>query len=233
MVRFPRRKVRNPEPGTREFMDKKRRYILNRLPEFERATTAQGAPSDFVLRSRDGSVSFNLMEAGALSRIATFLHDLFDNENDRLLGATFFVHQPAGMVYSNLETQLVHQLTPLSLLRFGSAQCCCHAAVLMGIVEKMEINETGRCYRCRRIGLEGHVITAVDLDGRLALLDPSVGRFFYLWDDRTLATALEIAADLSLADRAGKGLRKYFEGTARFHYYGVGAGIWPPGAPAE
>ena len=235
MVSFPRKKTPppNPKPGDPEFMDKKRRYIIGRLPRFERATTAQGAPSDFTIRSVDGDVVFNLMEAGALARIAEYLHDLFPEENDRLLGANFFVHQPAGMIYSNLETRLVHQISPLSLLRFGSAQCCCHAAVLCGILSHMRVGETKEFYRTRRIGLEGHVITAVDVDGRYVLLDPSVGRFFYLWDDKTLATAEDIAADLTLADRSGKDLRKYFEGAARFAYYGCGVIPWPPGAPRE
>ena len=234
MVQFPRGKCpANPKPGERDFMDKKRRYIIGRLPRFERATTAQGAPSDFTIRSEDGRVVFNLMAPGALERIARYIHDLFDDENDRLLGANFFVHQPAGMVYSNIETQIVHQLTPLSILRFGSAQCCCHAAVLLGILEKMEINSTGKRYVGHRLGCEGHVITAVHQNGRHVMVDPSVGRFYYLWDDRTLATPEDVAADLALADRAGKHLRKYFEGTARFCYYGCGTGVWPPGAPRE
>ena len=235
MVSFPRTKTAppNPKPGDPEFMDKKRRYIIGRLPRFERVTTAQGAPSDFTIRSVDGDVIFNLMEAGALARIGEYLHGLFPEENDRLLGANFFVHQPAGMIYSNLETRLVHQISPLSLLRFGSAQCCCHAAVLCGILSHMRVGDSDAFYRTRRIGLEGHVITVVEVDGRYVLLDPSVGRFFYLWDDKNLATAEDIAADLTLADRAGKDLRKYFEGAARFHYYGCGVIPWPPGAPRE
>jgi len=235
MVSFPRKRTcpPNPEPGDPDFMDKKRRYIIGRLPRFERVTTAQGAPSDFTIRSEDGAVVFNLMEEGALANIARYIHDLYDNENDRLLGANFFVHQRAGMVYSNIETQIVHQLNPLSILRFGSAQCCCHAAALVGILNEMEIGDTGRRYTSHRVGCEGHVVAVVHLKGRHALLDPSVGRFYYLWDDRTLATPEDVAADLALADRAGKHLRKYFEGTARFTYYGCGVGNWPTGAPRE
>jgi hypothetical protein len=234
VVQFPRGvRAPNPRPGAPDFMDKKRRYILSRLPRFERANTAQGAPSDFTIRSEDGRVAFNLMEAGILARIAKYLHDLFDEDNDRLVGATLFVHQRGVMVYSNIETQIVHLLNPLSILRFGSAQCCCHAAVLLGILEKMEIGDTGRRWTGHRIGCEGHVITVVHQDGRHVLLDPSVGRFYYLWDDRTLASPEDVAADLRLADRAGKHLRKYFEGMARFTYYGCCRGNWPAGAPRE
>lgn len=227
----------NPLPGDPQFMQKKRRFILCTLPRFARKTTAQGAPSDFTLAAEDGSVSFDLMKPGALQRIADWLYARFDNDTDRLLGANFFVHQTAVMTYANVPTSLSTQLSSLSILRFGSGQCCAFAAALVGLVEKMKCEATGKPYRATRVGIPGHITTVVEFGGKWVHLDPSVGRFYYLRDDRTLASMEDILADPTLAARAGKYLeefhRKGSEAPDNPTFYRPELGVWPPGAPME
>ncbi len=227
----------DPEPGTPDFIDRKRDFILSHLPVMQRLTTAQGAASDFVLAGESGQPVFNLMRTDALQQIAAYLYDLFDNDIDRLLGSTLFVNQPAVFTYANAPSPLVSQLSPLSLLRFGSGQCCCFAAVQIGILEQMRCDLTGRLYRATRVGVPGHVITAVEFGNNLVALDPSLGRFYYLPGDRELASMAQILADPSITARAGNHLEHFYaKGAAKPDtpfYYPPGQTIWPPGAPDE
>ena len=229
--------VPNPSPDDPEFMANKRRYIIRRLPRFVRKTTAQGAPSDFTLEAADGSVRFDLMQAGALQRIADYIYARYDNDVDRLLGATFFVHQPAVITYVNKTSDIVSALNPLSVLRFGGAQCCCSAAALLGLIEKMKCDDTGRPYRGTRVSIPGHVTTVIEYRGKRVHLDPSVGRFYFLRDNVTLASMEELLADPTLAGRAGLHLEEFHRKAAQCpdapHFYRPDHGVWPNGAPAE
>ncbi|MCZ7647132.1 MAG: hypothetical protein M5U26_18060 [Planctomycetota bacterium] len=225
----------NPRPGEPGFMQQKRRYILCRLPRFARKTTAQGAPSDFTLEARDGSVRFDLMEAGALKRIADWIYARFETDTDRLLAANFFVHQTAVMRYANVPTALSTQLSSLSILRMGCGQCCAFAAALAGLLEHLRCEATGRTYRATRVGVPGHVTTVAEFGGKWVHLDPSVGRFYFLRDDKTLASMEDLLADPSLAARAGKYLeafhRKASEDPEAPIFYRPERGVWPSGAP--
>ena len=227
----------NPGADDPDFMAKKRRYIIQRMPRILRRTTAQGAPSDFTLEADDGSARFDLMQPGALAKIAAFIYARYDSDVDRLLGATFFIHQTAVMTYANSPSELVSSLGALSVLRFGSGQCCCSAAALVGVLEKMNCEATGRPYRATRVCIPGHVTTVAEFGGKRVHLDPSVGRFYFLRDNRTLASMEELLAEPELARRAGAHLeelhRKAAQSPGMPTYYGPDHGIWPPGAPAE
>jgi hypothetical protein len=229
--------VSNPDPGDPAFMQKKRSYIVRRLPRFVRKTTAQGAPSDFTIEASDGSVRFDLMKAGALQRMADYIYSSYDNDVDRLLGATLFIHQTAVMTYANTSSAVVGSLGPLSVIRFGSAQCCCFAAALLGLLEKMKCEESGRPYRGTRVGIPGHVTTVVEFRGKLVHLDPSVGRFYFLRDNKTLASMDELLQDPTLAGRASPYLEVFHRKASTEPdtpmYYRPDRGIWPAGAPEE
>jgi hypothetical protein len=172
-----------------------------------------------------------------MRQIADYLYNHFDNDIDRLIGSAFFVNQPAVFTYANSPSPLVSQLSPLSLLRFGCGQCCCFASVQIGILEQMRCDRTGKPYRATRVCVPGHVITAVEFDGRWVVLDPSLGRFYFLPGDRALATMEQLLADPSIAGRSGHHLESFHaKGAAKPdtpHYYPAGVTIWPPGAPAD
>ena len=227
----------NPEPSDPDFMRKKRRYIIRKLPRFERRTTTQGAPSDFTLSALDGSVEFDLMKPGALKRMADYIYESYDNDVDRLLGANYFLHQPAVMTYANAPTKLATSMGPLSVIRFGNAQCCCFAAALVGLLRKLTCEETGRPYRATRVGIPGHVTTVAEYRGKWVHLDPSVGRIYFLRDNKTLASMEDLLKDPELAGRAGKYLeafhRKGSESPDAPVFNPPHSGVWPSGAPAE
>jgi hypothetical protein len=228
--------TQNPEPGDPRFMQKKRDYIMRRLPRFMRKTTAQGAPSDFTLAAEDGSATFDLMRAGALKQMADFIYQRFDNDVDRLIGATLFMHQKAVMAYAHVPSSLANSLNPLSIIRLGNAQCCCSASALLGLLEKMTCAATGKPYRGTRVNVPGHTTTIVEYLGRNVHLDPSIGRFYFLHDDKTLASIEEILAEPSLARRQSPYLEELYSNAANSDaptFYRSEKGIWPPGAPAE
>jgi hypothetical protein len=227
----------SPSPADPDFHDKKRAYIMRRLPRFLRKTTAQGAPSDFTLEAEDGSVVFDLMCAGVLQRMADYIYSRFDNDVDRLLGAMFFMHQGAVMSYAHVPTSLADKLGPLSIIRLGSAQCCCFASALLGLLEKLKCEATGKSYRGLRVNVPGHVTTVVEFGGKMVHLDGSLGRFYFLPDNRTLASIDELLADPALARQESPYLEEFFrKGAASSDvptYSGIERGVWPPGAPAQ
>jgi len=231
---YPRGKVApNPKPGARDFYAKKVRHVITRLPKFVRRTTADGAPSDFYLEAGDASVAFNLMEAGCLQRIADYIHDLFETDNDRLAGVVHFVNQPAVVNYSFANTRLATWLSPLSLMRLGGGQCCCFSNTVLGVCEKMRCDATGKPYRGWRIAVPGHVMTEVMLGEKVVLLDGSAGKFYYLRDNKRLGSHAELCADLDMVNRAGNGLVTFFKGPETSRGYLTSRTAWPNGAPIE
>ncbi|MBA3710667.1 MAG: hypothetical protein H0W83_17820, partial [Planctomycetes bacterium] len=226
-----------PIPGAPDFMAAKRRQIMQAQPRFRRITTAQGAASDFTLAAEDGSVRFDLMRAGELQTIADWLYGRYDNDVDRLLGALFFVHQPSVIRYCNAATAIADGLGPLSALRFGAGQCSVHAEALCGILETMRCDASGRTYRTTRVTTHAHVTTLAELEDRWVFLDPSIGRFYFLRDDRTLASLQDLLADPALAARGAKHMDEYLRATNENpdlpNFYRAHATVWPAGAPPE
>lgn len=230
----------NPVPGDADFLNRKRSYILTTLPRFVRKNTAQGAPSDYYLEAEDGSVAFNLMQAGVLQKMADYLCELFDNDEDRLLGANYLLHQPDVLTYTKQLSSLTARMNPLSILRLGGGMCSEFAAALLGLVRKMR-RASGEPFAAWQLNAscttEGHCIVAVELKAdasgtaRRVILDPSVGRF-YIKDNR-LAAVDELNEDLSLIDMGCSNQRHIWSCPARQWYSDPGTINYPDWAPEE
>ncbi len=224
----------NPKPSDKNFYEKKICYIIKKLPRFIRRNTSQRAPSDFYLEAHDGSVAFNLMEAGCLQKIADYIYGLFDNDNDRLAAVPHFMNQRDVMNYSHSNNSLSGFLSPLSAIRVGGGICSTYSAVVLGICEKMKCDATGENYRGWTINFPGHVMTVVQKGEQEVLLDGSIGRFYYKKDNKTLAGPADLCKDHDIVERAGKGLVKYFPTMDRHRCYLPPAQVaWPQGAPIE
>ncbi len=232
---FPRTGAPSPNPKRTDpdFYEKKLRHIITTLPKFVRKTTADGAPSDFFLEAGDGSVAFDLMEAGCLQKIADWIYGLYTTDQDRLAGVVHFINQPAVVNYSFANTRLAGSLSPLSMLRLGGGQCCCFSNAVLGVCEKMKCDLTGKPYRGWRWTIPGHVMTVVLLGDREVLLDGSAGRFYYTADNRHLAGPSELRADHSLVERAGNDLARFFPKHTAGRSYMTHRTAWPNGAPIE
>jgi len=240
MVHFgtPKRPAPNPEPGDPDFTLRKIQYVKHRLNDFERVNTAQGAPSDFCLRRLDRKVMFNLMHKGVLQRIADYVYRTFDNDTDRLIGANFLVHTPAFMTYAQTPSFVEDLYNPLSVLRHGTAQCGAFADVLEGIVRKLRMQGSRRCFTTHGLNMhcldgEGHCIIVVHYRGKHIPLDPSIGRIFFNRDNTALASVEELVADPELVDRQTNMYSKYYPCAQNLSFSSPGRVIWPENAPAE
>ena len=226
----------NPAASDPEFLCKKRAYIIRRVPKFERVTTAQGAPSDFTLKAADGSEQFDLMRAGALKRMAGYVYSRYDNDLDRLLGASMFLHQHALIRYAHVPSCLASRMSPLSIIRLGNAMCGNQNEALCGLLEKMICAATGKPYRTRTVTYHAHVVTVAEFGGKWVQLDASLGRFYFLPGNTVLASMEELIADPALAARESPYIEEMLrksQGTDLPFYGHTECGVWPPGAPAE
>ena len=214
----------DPAPHDPDFLRKKRAFICSRLPDFERS------PS-FTLRAKDGSVAFDLMRSGVLDELAAWIESLFPTETDRLLAAVLLAKGPAFTNHADPFTSLEYGLTPLSTLRLGAGDCTSRATVLAGILSRLRDPQRRR-YQAYPTLVLGHVITTVRTARGWIPLDPTYGHFYYLHDNRTLATAEELSRDLEgLVDRVDARRRCEFRHPrthTRFHF---GRLVYPDAAP--
>ena len=225
----------NPDPSDEDFIVKKRNYLLSRLPRFVRTTTAEGAPSDFTLRSTCGKHEFNLMKSGVLKEIAGMLEDIFPDQNDRLAAAVMLAHQKSFSMHMGPHVALHRQITPLSALRLNAGHCYSRTLVWLGIVRNLS-DGSGGVYGSRAHGLLvlGHVIGAIDLpDGDRVLFDPTIGAFYYQWDNTRFATGKELQQDPKLGDRMVRNQSRFFSLAEYYRPIPSGQIVFPQGAVGE
>lgn len=235
--RYGQAPVANPSPGETDFLEKKREYILGRIPEFKRLSTSDGALSDFVLRSADGQCRFNLMEPGVMNQIADFLSNLFDNDIDRLLGATMFLHQRSVMTHS-AALNGIGILNPLSMLRLGGSACGNRSVLLIDLLQRMRSDQSSDGFEAYYLTLTGHTVATVLMDGRQVMLDADNGLFYYTMDNNRLASLEEMSEDSRIP------FRSFHDNTyvadkltdlskQNIWEFVANSGVFPKGAPAE
>ena len=224
-----------PDPTDPDFHDRKLRLVLSRLPKIHRETTAQGAPSDFTLVADDGSVTFNLMAAGALKCIADWITGLYDSDVDRLIAVALLTNDNWVTVHAAARVSMHTHLTPLSQLRLGAGHCYSRAAIGAGIAGELPDAATGESHRAWATLVGGHVIVAIERAGDVTYIDPSFGHFFFNADNTDLATSAELAADHSLVTRVVRGPRRLRNYThpGRHTRLEPGTIVWPAGAPPK
>lgn len=230
----------NPQPGDKDFLNRKILYICARIPRFQRLTTRDGAASDFVLRAEDGCVEFNLMRPGVLDQMAEFITGRFDNNLDRMLGMFYLAYAPSVARHLSGGHRFMTGAGPLSILRgnFAGAggNCGFHSRAFAGMVSHLCIG--GRPVAAHTVGVTGHVITAVEWQGHKALMDADVGHFMLTPDGTGLATIEEFRANPGVLTTAGPGdLARYFTIDLAHvaAYPGIRddqfPGVFPPGGP--
>ncbi len=230
----------NPAPNDKDFLARKRDYILGRLPSFSRRMSKTNSGYEIALTADDGSIEFDLMQPGVMQRIADWLHGQYDTDIDRMLGAMFFVHQR-----NVTRNSKIHQaLNPLSILRSGGGWNDDRAWVLADIISRMKDEETGKPLRARCLSTKGHIATAVESIpspqdvGDHYVLDPDMGVFYFSADNTRLATLREMRENQELSKRAHFNHRRhdrefYFRNDKINVYDGERSRLWPAGTPAE
>lgn len=199
----------DPDPEDEDFVSKKLKYYLSRVPKFTRVTTNDGAPSDFCLRSVCGTYDFNLMKPGVLTEIADMVADLFDDTQDRLCALSLLAHQDAFSLHIAPHVSMHRKVSSLSALRLNAGHCYSRALVWLGIARELKTGNGEERYgeRAHALLVMGHVIGAIetgDGDDRY-VFDPSFGTFHFRWDNTGLATQRELADDHELASRGVRG----------------------------
>ena len=227
------KKLQTPSPDDPDFIEKRTRFIVGQQPLFKRLTTRQNAESDFVLEAVDGSVRFNLMVDGVLGQIADWLCSIYHNDEDRLIGAAFFLSQPAVMTYSGPRASFASQMNSLTIIRCGGGICSEYGRAFVGLASRMKSTDTGEYFKARCLMLKGHTLATVWMEDRWVPFDPNTNNVKAFWrhDHRTLANYRELATDPTLLAKNGSILTVF--NTAAFLHYLPSLGNWPQGAPAE
>lgn len=203
-------KVHRPRPTDPDFLRKYNQYICGRLPWFRRLTTRDGCRGDFVLAAADNSVRFDLMRPDVLDRIVHYIYGRYDNDMDRLVGASMFLHQRAVTCHSS-SGSAVANIDAAGMLRLCGALCGNRAQALTLLLAHMRCETTRRLHRTHMLGLAGHIVTLVDplasqddddhaFEDHL-VLDPDIGQLLVSADNRRIATLAELRADKSLSYR--------------------------------
>jgi hypothetical protein len=226
----------NPDPADEDFVAAKRRYLLSRIPYFRRATTQDGAPSDFTLRSARGKWEFNLMQPGVMGEIAAMIESVFDDPTDRLAASSLLAHQKAFSMHMNPHISLHELVTPLSALRLNAGHCYSRALVWMGIARRLAAHdgpgEYGQRVHC--VLVLHHVMGCIDVgDDERWMFDPTVGSFFYAWDNKRFATAAEMEADPSIPARMMRTRPTNFNNIRYHRLIPAGQVVFPQGAVAD
>jgi len=226
--------------------------ITRALPRLSRATTQQGAPSDFCLCFADGSVAANLMADDAWEGLAAIIEGRFDRSEDRLVASMALVGQKSvanlvlGPMFfdaageTSYHTPLHQWLGPLSILRYGGGPAVCRAAVLARLLQHVTNPATGRPFATRVVSLSAaggptraprccelskHLPAFGQQAGRVGAVAVDYGRGRTLLDPTGLVFFMKADGTLATVEEmlADEGLRREGAGRLAEVYGGVDA----------
>ncbi|MHC4873145.1 MAG: hypothetical protein ACYTFY_14980 [Planctomycetota bacterium] len=198
----------DPDPKDKDFVFKKRLYILSNMPEFMRD---KKDPSNIIL-GKTGSktvVKFDLSKKGIMRRIGKFIESLFDNDDDRLIAANFFIHQVN--TWSGTFSRFSSCATPATILRTQYILCGQFATALAGLLANMIEIKTGKPFTAHYGCASNHVICAVSRGKDHVILDPNLGYFYPATNNKRLATNKELYHNLELVKRSNPGRLKDYK----------------------
>lgn len=224
-----------PSQNDPDFVEHFRRYILDRLPDYQPATTRGGAPSDYCLRDPAGQADLNLLDADWPDQVASMLAGRFGRWDDAICAASMWVYHPAVTRHSSSWNKVSGRATIRTIPRLGGCFCGDTARLTALLVEKVG-EALGVSLRGLSMGLRGHLVTLVETPGGRVVLDGMIGLWFHALDNARLATLEEMRTDRAVVDRM------WFAPRAHGHefYFGIddqmirspepGTLIWPEGA---
>jgi hypothetical protein len=140
--------------------------VVRLLPRLHRATTRQGAPSDFCLMNADDRLAVNLMADNAWSALASIVEQRFETAEDRLVAAMALVGQKsvanmylATMFFENgwkpsYHSSMTEMMGPLSILRYGGGPPVELAVVLAELLRHITDPQTGKPFSTRVASLD-------------------------------------------------------------------------------
>jgi len=225
-----------PEPSDPDFVEKFRRYVLARLPDYRPARTRDGAPSDFYLTDPAGQANLDLAADDWPRRLAEMLAERFGRWDDALAAVAMWIYHPAVTRHSGLWSRISAAVTARSIPRLGG--CFCGDTARLGAMLAEEVGR--RCgveLRGYTMGLRGHLATLVGTPIGRVVIDGMLGLWFHALDNTRLATLEEMRRDRRVVERMWYCPRRH--GHEFFHGYHEqiirrwnGGGLeFPPPAP--
>jgi hypothetical protein len=221
----PSAEYARPKPDDPWFVQRLLDWAAAQLPALRRQTTLDGAASDFVIASSDGSVVFDLMTDGVCADMARLIEQTFATDLDRIVGMVALAQHPEVLRHMSFGHRLMVQASGLSILRGnhagGGGNCGLHSRAAAAMLAELEI--AGAPLLAHTQGIWGHAINGVRWGEGKALVDTDVGHLFLTADGRDLATIEQLQAGGPLLTSAGTGeigryracWRAYAEGMPR------------------
>ncbi len=216
-----------PEPSDPDFVEKYRRYILARLPDYRAATTATGAPSDFYLADPDGDGSLDLSARDWPDRLVDFLAGRFDRWDDALAAIPMWLYHPLVTRHSSSWAKISGAVAVDAIPRVGGCFCGDTARAGAFLAERLG-KRLDMPLRAWSIGLRGHLATLVDTPVGRVVIDGMIGLWFHALDNTRLATLEEMRADREVVDRMWYCPRRHGK-ELFFHRYDQIIRAWPAG----
>ena len=201
-----------PAAGDPDYYWKYCRYILDRLPLFERS-------ADGLSLSAGGMPRIDLRERDALDRLAEIVMQRFTTDEDRLAAATLILCQESLMVSSGVGAGIAEMGDGLEILRVGAAFCDAYGSLLRDLLHKIRDSRGMPFESCvvnfipnakNTFGWPHHWLAGVVYRGEIALLDSELGIIYVLPEEGRLATLKELLARPALADLSAYGLSEYY-----------------------
>ena len=203
-----------PLAGDPDYSWKYCRYILDRLPLFERTPDGLGLTAEGTLRT-------DLRERDALDRLAEIVMQRFSTDEDRLAAATLIFCQEGLMVSSGVGAGIAETGDGLEILRVGAAFCDSYGSLLRDLLHKVRDSRGMPFESCvvnfvpnakNTFGWPHHWLAGVVYHGGIALLDSELGIIYVVPEEGRLATLKDLLARPGLADLSAYGLSDYYEG---------------------
>ena len=189
-----------PEPVDADFVDKFRRYILARLPDYRWRTTRQGASSDFCLEDPAGRAHLDLFEPDWPDSVAAMLAERFGRWDDALCAAAMWVYHPHVTRHSSSWSRISGQVAVEAIPRLGGCFCNDTARLTAMLAEKIAPH-FDLDLRAYSLGLRGHCATLVATPVGRVGIDGMMGLWFHTLDNTRLATLEEMRACREIAER--------------------------------
>ncbi len=202
-----------PDAGAEDYYWKYCRYILDRLPRFQRTV-------DGFTISADGVADIDLRRTDALEKLAEMISGRFATTEDRIAAATLVLCQQGMMVSSATGARLTKQEDGPGILRIGAAFCDAYGELLRDLLNCLS-DENGEPLQAvvvnfvpgavNTFGWPHHWCAGVAYCDGITILDSELGVVYVNPGKGRLATLKELIDRPELADLSSYGLRQYFE----------------------
>ena len=206
--------AQRPDAGAENYYWKYCRYILDRLPRFERL-------GDGLTLRAAGMSDIDLRRTDALEQLAVVISERFTTTEDRIAAATLVLCQQGLMVSSGTGGRLTRQEGGLGTLRVGAAFCDAYGELLRDLLNCLS-DESGEPLRAvvvnfvpgevNTFGWPHHWCAGVAYRDGITIVDSELGVVYVNPEEGRLATLEELIERPEIADFSCYGLHQYFEG---------------------